>query len=410
MSNGKNSNGSCGVVLILLMIITSIAQIIKENYMLLIIMIAVIVLACVIWAISRKESEYSKDDDIVIPNIHREENSYRISIEGTAFTTGQYLSGRDIEAGLYNIRVLKGNGKIEVDGRSRFSNYMNEGQSFNNIELPSGDVLKIGMGMRVDFFDKRELPEPEPIIGEVVSKPIEEPESAPDGIGVNMPDNMVLTEDGVYINIDEIEGHEFESFCADLLKNQGFEKVKVTKGSGDQGVDILAEKNMVKYAIQCKRYNQPVGNKAVQEIAAGRSFYNCNTAVVMTNNTFTPAAIELADKLGVTLWDGKFLKENLIGNINGIEVKAKPFTNIYPKAGSKVYPPGMYYVGTSIEPGGYVIKCRNENAKAEVWRSFEEYDENEFPIICATPHGEDYFLTLCDEQYMVLKDADMIKY
>lgn len=40
--------------------------------------------------------------------------------------------------------------------------------------------------------------------------------------------------------MDELEGHEFEFFCADLLKAQGFIDVEVTRGSGDFGVDILA--------------------------------------------------------------------------------------------------------------------------------------------------------------------------
>ena len=45
--------------------------------------------------------------------------------------------------------------------------------------------------------------------------------------------------------MDEMEGHEFEYFCADLLENQGFTDVEVTRGSGDFGVDILAEKDGV---------------------------------------------------------------------------------------------------------------------------------------------------------------------
>lgn len=53
---------------------------------------------------------------------------------------------------------------------------------------------------------------------------------------------------------EEMEGHEFEYYCADLLKNKGFLEVEVTKGSGDYGVDILAEKDGITYAIQCKCY------------------------------------------------------------------------------------------------------------------------------------------------------------
>ena len=46
---------------------------------------------------------------------------------------------------------------------------------------------------------------------------------------------------------DTLEGHEFEYYCADLLENKGFIEVEVTKGSGDYGADILAEKDGVTY-------------------------------------------------------------------------------------------------------------------------------------------------------------------
>ena len=52
--------------------------------------------------------------------------------------------------------------------------------------------------------------------------------------------------------LDEMEGHDFEYYCADLLKKRGFVDVTVTKGSGDYGVDVLAEKDGVTYGIQCK--------------------------------------------------------------------------------------------------------------------------------------------------------------
>jgi hypothetical protein len=54
--------------------------------------------------------------------------------------------------------------------------------------------------------------------------------------------------------IDGMEGHEFEYFCADILEKNGFTNVSVTRGSGDQGVDVLATKDGIKYAIQCKNY------------------------------------------------------------------------------------------------------------------------------------------------------------
>ena len=52
-----------------------------------------------------------------------------------------------------------------------------------------------------------------------------------------------------------MDGLQFEHRCAELLRYRGFHKVAVTKGSGDQGVDILAQKNGIKYGIQCKYYS-----------------------------------------------------------------------------------------------------------------------------------------------------------
>ena len=103
--------------------------------------------------------------------------------------------------------------------------------------------------------------------------------------------------------MDEMEGHDFEYYCADLLKANGFMEVEVTKGSGDFGADILAEKDGITYAVQCKCYDKPIGVKAVQEVYAGRDFYDRMVGVVMTNQYFTQPAVELAQKLNIMLWD-----------------------------------------------------------------------------------------------------------
>ena len=104
-------------------------------------------------------------------------------------------------------------------------------------------------------------------------------------------------------NIDGMSGADFEDFCADLLRKNGFRHVTVTPASGDQGVDIIAEKNGQLYAVQCKRYSARLGNSPVQEVNAGRSVYHCDRAIVMTNNYFTPGAVQAARACGVELWD-----------------------------------------------------------------------------------------------------------
>ena len=101
-----------------------------------------------------------------------------------------------------------------------------------------------------------------------------------------------------------MDGYEFENVCAEYLRAHGFRKVLVTQASRDQGADIIAQRKKEKYAFQCKYYSTPVGNKAVQEVYAAAAFYGCDCAAVMTNNTFTKGARELAESLGVELMPG----------------------------------------------------------------------------------------------------------
>ncbi len=105
------------------------------------------------------------------------------------------------------------------------------------------------------------------------------------------------------ISIDYMDGHQFEKFCGELLRKNGYYDVDVTRGSGDQGIDIIAFKDGIKFGIQCKCYASDIGNKAVQEAFSGKTYYNCHVGVVLTNRYFTRSAIDLAKKNGVLLWD-----------------------------------------------------------------------------------------------------------
>ena len=103
--------------------------------------------------------------------------------------------------------------------------------------------------------------------------------------------------------IDELSGIDFEYFVAfNLLPNMGFYDIERTQDSVDFGVDVLGVKDEKKYAIQCKRFAKPVGIKAVQEVIAGKVYYNCSKCMVVSNNTFTPSAVKLANKNDVILF------------------------------------------------------------------------------------------------------------
>lgn len=94
---------------------------------------------------------------------------------------------------------------------------------------------------------------------------------------------------------------DYEHYCADLLRRAGW-RAEVTQLSGDQGVDIVAEKTGYRMALQCKLHSvSPVGNKAVQEVYAAAGFIDASHAAVVSNRGYTSAARALADKLNVLL-------------------------------------------------------------------------------------------------------------
>ncbi|MCE4222307.1 restriction endonuclease [Methylobacterium sp. C25] len=109
-------------------------------------------------------------------------------------------------------------------------------------------------------------------------------------VSVQLPDETEMPEDGV----------AYERFCAGLLTQAGWH-ARPTQASGDQGADVIAEAAGTRLVVQCKRYGKPVGNAAVQEVAAAARHWSADMAAVVSNAGFTPAARKLAATTGVQL-------------------------------------------------------------------------------------------------------------
>lgn len=99
---------------------------------------------------------------------------------------------------------------------------------------------------------------------------------------------------------DIATGRDYEHFCARLLSKNGWDPC-VTKASGDQGADIVADYDGLRVVFQCKFYTSPVGNKAVQEVVAARIHEQADLAVVISNTMYTKPAEVLAGTTGTIL-------------------------------------------------------------------------------------------------------------
>ncbi len=114
--------------------------------------------------------------------------------------------------------------------------------------------------------------------------------------------------------VDSMDGGQFEEYVAELFSKLGY-KSTATKKSRDFGVDVVARRGGERVAIQAKRYGRPVNLKAIQEVVAGMHKYDCNKAMVVTNNYFTPSAYELANATGCELVD----RDGLVKLIQRVE-------------------------------------------------------------------------------------------
>ena len=97
--------------------------------------------------------------------------------------------------------------------------------------------------------------------------------------------------------IDTMNGHEFERYLVRLFKRLGYRAKNVGASGADFGADLVIEKDGIKTAVQAKNYlHGRVGNDAVQQAIAGATYYDCQSAMVVTNARYTKAAKEQASK------------------------------------------------------------------------------------------------------------------
>jgi hypothetical protein len=106
--------------------------------------------------------------------------------------------------------------------------------------------------------------------------------------------------------VDHMNPYDFEQYVSRLLEYQGYH-ITALGGASDLGVDLIAKKGNIEYAVQVKRYAFPVTRRAVSDAVAGKAHYRCNAAMVVTNSSFTGGAKALARSTACILVERKTL-------------------------------------------------------------------------------------------------------
>lgn len=112
------------------------------------------------------------------------------------------------------------------------------------------------------------------------------------------------------VSLRSMKPSEFEDYIADLFNRLGY-KARAVGGSGDGGIDVIAEKNGVKHYIQCKKF---ITSKVV--VGAVRDFYGAladhlakDKGIFITTNIFTADAERFVEDKPIELIDGNRLTE-----------------------------------------------------------------------------------------------------
>jgi restriction system protein len=72
--------------------------------------------------------------------------------------------------------------------------------------------------------------------------------------------------------LDRLDHKRFEELAAELLRRDGFRRVRVVGGAGDRGVDVVGVAcDGRPYAVQCKYYTRPVGATSSARCKPGRT-------------------------------------------------------------------------------------------------------------------------------------------
>ena len=115
-------------------------------------------------------------------------------------------------------------------------------------------------------------------------------------------------------NLLDLDGYEFERLLVRLCQEiPEFDEVRRTRSRADGGIDLVAVNKTPfvggRVAIQAKRYapHHKVDVAAVREIIGSISQREFTKGIIITTSSFTSAARQEAERLGVELYEGERL-------------------------------------------------------------------------------------------------------
>jgi hypothetical protein len=125
-------------------------------------------------------------------------------------------------------------------------------------------------------------------------------------IGHSLPRNTLLSGEQREHLIKKMTGVEFELYIADVLRKKGY-IVKLTKASGDHGIDLQIIKSGITGVVQCKQWDETVGEPHLRDFFGAMIHCGAKFGFFVTTSSFTLQARSFAHGKNIQLIDGRQL-------------------------------------------------------------------------------------------------------
>jgi hypothetical protein len=99
---------------------------------------------------------------------------------------------------------------------------------------------------------------------------------------------------------ESLNPYEFEKEVAALFQRYGW-VANVTRGSGDEGVDIFLEKDNQKAIVQCKKHINPIGPAIARELLGAVVHHKSHLGILVCTGGFTSGVYQFAQNNPIKL-------------------------------------------------------------------------------------------------------------
>jgi len=100
--------------------------------------------------------------------------------------------------------------------------------------------------------------------------------------------------------VSKMTGEQFERYCAEYFKSQGY-RVQATSRGADHGIDLILWSSGKRTLVQCKRYSKPVGEPVIRDLYAVILHEGADAGIICASSSFTSPATTWAQGKPITL-------------------------------------------------------------------------------------------------------------